>query len=314
MPNVARGGLLPADFVGSLPRRLGMGLLLAISAALVLAPVTAVIYGAFRTRPPGAPRAAFTLAKMAQAWGGVFTGGWTQAPTVNTILLALPVTVVATALGVALAWAVTRTDMPGRRTLELLFLVPLLYSPLVSVIGWTVLADPNAGLLNQAWMALTGAHAPLFDVYSYAGGFAVQAAVAGAADVTACDRSEQALALAAKAAEANKVSDKFKTLKGEAFSELEKLAEAGERFFVRLEMEGTDRRGLVADIASTITGTNTNIKSINVLSEEMGMRGEFVVEVENLEHLKRVLNAVRRVKGVIQVERREHFGGEAGGD
>lgn len=169
MPSVARGGLLPADFVGSLPRRLGMGLLLTVSAALVLAPVAAVIYGAFRTRPPGAPRAAFTLAKMAQAWGGVFTGGWIQAPTVNTIVLAIPVTVVATALGVALAWAVTRTDMPGRRTLELLFLVPLLYSPLVSVIGWTVLADPNAGLLNQAWMALTGAHAPLFDVYSYAG-------------------------------------------------------------------------------------------------------------------------------------------------
>jgi GTP pyrophosphokinase len=96
--------------------------------------------------------------------------------------------------------------------------------------------------------------------------------------------------------------------------EIEWEAEAGERFFVRLEMEGTDRRGLVADIASTITGTNTNIKSINVLSEEMGMRGEFVVEVENLEHLKRVLNAVRRVKGVLQVERREHFGGEAGGD
>jgi GTP pyrophosphokinase len=91
--------------------------------------------------------------------------------------------------------------------------------------------------------------------------------------------------------------------------EIEWEAEAGERFFVRLEMEGTDRRGLVADIASTITGTNTNIKSINVLSEEMGMRGEFVVEVENLDHLKRVLNAVRRVKGVIQVERREHFGG-----
>jgi GTP pyrophosphokinase len=97
--------------------------------------------------------------------------------------------------------------------------------------------------------------------------------------------------------------------------EIEWEAEAGERFFVRLEMDGTDRRGLVADIATTITGSNTNIKSINVLSEEMGMRGEFVVEVENLEHLKRVMNAVRRVKGVLQVERREHFGtGEASGE
>jgi GTP diphosphokinase / guanosine-3',5'-bis(diphosphate) 3'-diphosphatase len=85
-------------------------------------------------------------------------------------------------------------------------------------------------------------------------------------------------------------------------------AEAGDRFFVRLVMEGSDRRGLFADIASTITTTNTNIRSANITSEEMGMRGEFVVEVENLDHLTRVINAVRRVKGVLSVERREHFG------
>jgi GTP diphosphokinase / guanosine-3',5'-bis(diphosphate) 3'-diphosphatase len=95
--------------------------------------------------------------------------------------------------------------------------------------------------------------------------------------------------------------------------EIEWEAESGERFFVRLEMEGTDRRGLVADIASTITQSNTNIKSVNIHAEEMGMRGEFVVEVENLDHLKRVVNSVKRVKGVISVERREHFG-EMGGD
>jgi GTP diphosphokinase / guanosine-3',5'-bis(diphosphate) 3'-diphosphatase len=95
--------------------------------------------------------------------------------------------------------------------------------------------------------------------------------------------------------------------------DIEWETEIGERFFVRLELEGTDRRGLVADIASTVTGTNTNIKSVNVHSEEMGMRGEFVVEVENLDHLKRVINAVRRVKGVLSVERREHFGSQETG-
>ena len=65
-------------------------------------------------------------------------------------------------------------------------------------------------------------------------------------------------------------------------------------------------------IASTITSSNTNMKSVNIQAEEMGMRGEFVVEVENLAHLKRIVNAVKRVKGVISVERREHFGGEGG--
>lgn len=90
--------------------------------------------------------------------------------------------------------------------------------------------------------------------------------------------------------------------------EIEWEAESGERFFVRLEMEGSDRRGLVADIASTITGLQTNIKSVNVQAEEMGMRGEFVVEVENLDHLRKVMGAIRRVKGVLKVERREHLG------
>jgi 23S rRNA (cytosine1962-C5)-methyltransferase len=85
---------------------------------------------------------------------------------------------------------------------------------------------------NRAFMAGLAKGRRVLDVYSYAGGFAVQAALAGATEVIACDRSEQALALAQKAAEANKISAKFKTLKGEAFAELEKLQEANERFGV----------------------------------------------------------------------------------
>jgi len=72
-------------------------------------------------------------------------------------------------------------------------------------------------------------------------------------------------------------------------------------------MEGTDRPGLFADIASTVTRTSTNIKSADIRAEEMGMHGSFVIEVENLTHLKRVLKAIRAVKGVLSVERREHL-------
>jgi GTP pyrophosphokinase len=78
-----------------------------------------------------------------------------------------------------------------------------------------------------------------------------------------------------------------------------------DRFFVRLGMEGSDRRGLFADIASAISATNTNIKSADINADQHGMRGDFVVEVENLAHLNRVLNAIKKVKGVMRVERRE---------
>ena len=37
------------------------------------------------------------------------------------------------------------------------------------------------------------------------------------------------------------------------------------------------------------------------------MRGEFVVEVENLTHLNRVISAIKKVKGVVHVERREQI-------
>lgn len=89
--------------------------------------------------------------------------------------------------------------------------------------------------------------------------------------------------------------------------DIEWEAEAGSRFFVRIAMEGTDRQGLFADIATTVTKTSTNIKSADIQTEEMGMLGSFVVEVENLKHLNRVLKAIRDVKGVLSVERREHL-------
>jgi guanosine-3',5'-bis(diphosphate) 3'-pyrophosphohydrolase len=87
--------------------------------------------------------------------------------------------------------------------------------------------------------------------------------------------------------------------------EIDWESEAGERFFVRISMRGDDRRGLLTDISSTISMSNTNIRAADIRADEAGMTGEFVVEVENLAHLNRVLAAIRKVKGVISVERRE---------
>jgi GTP diphosphokinase / guanosine-3',5'-bis(diphosphate) 3'-diphosphatase len=89
--------------------------------------------------------------------------------------------------------------------------------------------------------------------------------------------------------------------------EIEWKAESGDRFFVRLIVEGDDRRGLLGDIAGAITSTGTNISSAEIHGVEGGMSGSFVVEVENLNHLKKVVRSIRGVKGVLGVERREHF-------
>jgi len=81
-----------------------------------------------------------------------------------------------------------------------------------------------------------------------------------------------------------------------------------QRFLVRIVMEGTDRHGLFADIARAVSDTGTNIQSASITAVEGGMQGQFVVEVENLAHLKKVLRKIRRVKGVLSVERKESLG------
>jgi 23S rRNA (cytosine1962-C5)-methyltransferase len=83
---------------------------------------------------------------------------------------------------------------------------------------------------NRAFMAGLAKGRRVLDVYSYTGGFGIQAAVAGAAAVTACDSSEPALALARQAAQLNGVGDRMKFVRAEAFAEMERLVGQGERF------------------------------------------------------------------------------------
>lgn len=83
---------------------------------------------------------------------------------------------------------------------------------------------------NRAMVARLADGARVLDVYSYSGGFALQAASAGAAEVTGIDRSAAALALAERAAALNGVESRCRFRRGEAFQELSRLDEAGERF------------------------------------------------------------------------------------
>ncbi len=89
--------------------------------------------------------------------------------------------------------------------------------------------------------------------------------------------------------------------------EIEWSAEQGERFFVKLRMHGTDRRGLLSDVAKAISDSGTDIQHADMQSTNGGMDAEFVVEVKDLSHLNRVVKVVKKVKGVLEVERREHF-------
>lgn len=84
----------------------------------------------------------------------------------------------------------------------------------------------------------------------------------------------------------------------------------GERFIVRLALEASDRRGLYADLASAVTGTGTDIRSMDLRTMDGKVNGAVVVEVENLAHLEKIMKAARRVKGVQEVARRERLTAE----
>jgi guanosine-3',5'-bis(diphosphate) 3'-pyrophosphohydrolase len=79
----------------------------------------------------------------------------------------------------------------------------------------------------------------------------------------------------------------------------------GETFPVRLLVYGQDRTSLLADIAKAISTAQINVRTAGMASEDKTARGMFVVEVPHLTKLQEVIAAIRRVKGVSRVERRQ---------
>ncbi len=79
----------------------------------------------------------------------------------------------------------------------------------------------------------------------------------------------------------------------------------GETFVVRLAVSGEDRRGLFADICQAISESGTNIRSAELATRDGAVFGTILVEVENQSHLKKVIKAIRRLKGVTDVARHD---------
>jgi len=87
----------------------------------------------------------------------------------NSLLVGLAVGVLGIVFGVPMAWAVSRTDMPGKGLVWGAILGTFIVPNYLGAIAWILLAGPNAGWLNRVWMAATGAGAGPFNIYSMAG-------------------------------------------------------------------------------------------------------------------------------------------------
>ncbi|MDR3220659.1 MAG: iron ABC transporter permease [Candidatus Accumulibacter sp.] len=87
----------------------------------------------------------------------------------NSLVLSGGVTITGTIVGTFFAWLVTRTDLPFKKTMKLLFLVPFMLPAFIGALAWKMLLSPRAGYINRLFMDVLGFDSPLFDIYSYAG-------------------------------------------------------------------------------------------------------------------------------------------------
>lgn len=151
--------------IGGLPWLvIAFGVVLGI---LVLSPPVAMLYGAFLNASPGQTGTGFTLAAFVEAWTD--PAAWGAALT--SLGLAVARMVVVMPITIVLAWALTRTNIPLRGTLEALVISHIFLPFLPLAMAWAVLGSPRAGLLNV--LIRNVFHLPLttgpIDILSYGG-------------------------------------------------------------------------------------------------------------------------------------------------
>lgn len=87
----------------------------------------------------------------------------------NTLIISFFVGVIAVTIGSLLGWLVTRTDLPFKRTVRALVMASFVTPPFLGAFAWTLLAGPNAGLLNKLYRSLTGDEEHLFNIFTIEG-------------------------------------------------------------------------------------------------------------------------------------------------
>ncbi len=77
----------------------------------------------------------------------------------------------------------------------------------------------------------------------------------------------------------------------------------GQSFIVQLKVTVEDRKNMLRDLSQAIADADTNVRGAEMYAQDSTAIGKFVVEVSSLSHLNRVLDKVRKVKGVLSIVR-----------
>lgn len=161
------GGLLaaaPARRKGNSPSELVLRGLYILTfgtvLALVLVPISALIYGSFRTAAPGQPGGEWTLRNYANlASEGVVNTIWT------TLWIGFASAAVCIVVGTALALIVHRTDFRWKRTMTVLVGLAFYFPSFIVAMAWIIMGAPG-GIVNAVLRDALGIEWLEMDIYS----------------------------------------------------------------------------------------------------------------------------------------------------
>ena len=124
----------------SLPR----ALIVLITALVIYVPLMFIVVQSFLSAPFFAKKKELTLG----SFGFIFSDPDFYKALESGFILAFGLVIIAIPLGGILAFLMVRTNLPGRRLIEPLILVPIFVSPMVLAFGYVVAAGP-VGFLSQ---------------------------------------------------------------------------------------------------------------------------------------------------------------------
>ncbi|MBI2527365.1 MAG: iron ABC transporter permease [Candidatus Rokubacteria bacterium] len=134
------------------------------ASAMVLGPVATLIHGSLSLEDPSG-RTVYSVENYVE----VLTDDRIREAVLTTLAFTLGATGVAALFGIPLAWLTARTDMPARRPLDRLYLLPFFISSFQGAIAWKFLASPKIGILNGLLVGGLGLTRPPLDIHTVGG-------------------------------------------------------------------------------------------------------------------------------------------------
>lgn len=159
--NITKNILSPVNLIG--------GALLVVLGYLILLPLIQLAIRTFVWGPGDhrisrqAVEGDFTLFHWNEALNGGLSAEMLYEPLLNTMVTGVSSAILALVIGSLLAWAVVRTDMPGKKVLRSILTVPYVIPSFAIALAWvTVFKSPLLGGQPGLWHAVFGIAPPVW--------------------------------------------------------------------------------------------------------------------------------------------------------